>query len=141
MPLSRSGERCGETQLWIARAGAVALFLVALTVIAYTVVTDGSPFRAELLTPWMAATLVDFYGLVAFIAIVIAMVEPVMWQAVMWILAVICLGSIGLWAWVAKQLFLRAALGEPVWAWLAPGAASASGSTSGFSPMATARVD
>jgi len=27
----------------------------------YTCATDGSPFRPELLTPWMVATLVDFY--------------------------------------------------------------------------------
>ncbi|GFP98596.1 hypothetical protein PHJA_002003500 [Phtheirospermum japonicum] len=34
--------------------------VIAATVI-YTVATDGLPFRKELLTPWMAATLVDFY--------------------------------------------------------------------------------
>jgi len=31
------------------------------TVVIYTVITDGLPFRKELLTPWMAATLIDFY--------------------------------------------------------------------------------
>ena len=29
--------------------------------VVYTCSTDGSPFRSELLTPWMKATLVDFY--------------------------------------------------------------------------------
>jgi hypothetical protein len=36
--------------------------VIAFTVILYTTITDGSPLRGELLTPWMKATLVDFYA-------------------------------------------------------------------------------
>ncbi|KAG6774387.1 hypothetical protein POTOM_021740 [Populus tomentosa] len=35
-------------------------FLMLGTLI-YTLLSDGSPFRKELLTPWMVATLIDFY--------------------------------------------------------------------------------
>ncbi|URE21237.1 hypothetical protein MUK42_11328 [Musa troglodytarum] len=37
------------------------LGIVVSVVVVYTVITDGLPFRMELLTPWMATTLIDFY--------------------------------------------------------------------------------
>ncbi|THG18246.1 hypothetical protein TEA_017190 [Camellia sinensis var. sinensis] len=38
-----------------------ALGFLMLGTLLYTLLTDGSPFRTELLTPWMTATLIDFY--------------------------------------------------------------------------------
>jgi len=37
------------------------LSLTFAAILIYTIQTDGSPFRSSLLTPWMNATLVDFY--------------------------------------------------------------------------------
>lgn len=51
----------GDAAQWFLRVTTLALMICATAVIIYTVVTDGSPLRKELLTPWMAATLVDFY--------------------------------------------------------------------------------
>ncbi|OAE19766.1 hypothetical protein AXG93_2958s1430 [Marchantia polymorpha subsp. ruderalis] len=49
------------SQVLVGRAVCSALGLIQATVVAYTCATDGSPFRKELLTPWMSATLIDFY--------------------------------------------------------------------------------
>ncbi|CAB4319855.1 unnamed protein product [Prunus armeniaca] len=47
--------------VWIARVLFSALGLLMLGTLLYTLLTDGTPFRTELLTPWMTATLIDFY--------------------------------------------------------------------------------
>ncbi|OMP01769.1 hypothetical protein CCACVL1_03010, partial [Corchorus capsularis] len=39
----------------------IALCCLMIATLIYTISIDGLPFRMELLTPWMAATLVDFY--------------------------------------------------------------------------------
>ncbi|RVW94849.1 hypothetical protein CK203_034536 [Vitis vinifera] len=44
-----------------ARISFSLLGLLMLGTLIYTLLTDGSPFRKELLTPWMTATLIDFY--------------------------------------------------------------------------------
>lgn len=53
----------------LGRAATFSLGLIQSFAIIYTCATDGSPFRKELLTPWMAATLVDFYILIALLAV------------------------------------------------------------------------
>jgi hypothetical protein len=51
-----------DTWLLLALKISTAIWMVcAAGTIIYTIVTDGSPLRAELLIPWMKATLVDFY--------------------------------------------------------------------------------
>ncbi|XP_073110902.1 uncharacterized protein [Elaeis guineensis] len=37
------------------------LGVLALATVVGTIIIDGFPFQKELLTPWMAATLIDFY--------------------------------------------------------------------------------
>ncbi|CAN1235260.1 hypothetical protein LINPERPRIM_LOCUS4446 [Linum perenne] len=41
----------------------------------YTILTDGSPFRQELLTPWMCAMLIDFYVNIAALSVWVAYKE------------------------------------------------------------------
>jgi hypothetical protein len=52
----------GDSPLLVAlKISTAILMVIAASMIIYTTVTDGSPLRLELLTPWMKATLVDFY--------------------------------------------------------------------------------
>ncbi|KAI3919909.1 hypothetical protein MKW98_001165 [Papaver atlanticum] len=71
----------------------------------YTIVTDGLPFRKELLIPWMTTTLIDFYIIVVAIAAWIAYKESNLISAVVWIILLVCLGSITTCAYVVVQLF------------------------------------
>lgn len=71
----------------------------------YTLVTDGSPFRMELLTPWMAATLVDFYINVVALAVWVAYKESSWIYAVFWIILLISFGSITTCIYIVWQLF------------------------------------
>ncbi|ESW15592.1 hypothetical protein PHAVU_007G085100 [Phaseolus vulgaris] len=78
---------------------------VMLVTLVYTLVTDGSPFRVELLTPWLVATLVDFYINVVALAVWVAYKESSWISAIFWIILLICFGSITTCFYIAWQLF------------------------------------
>ncbi|KAJ6730665.1 hypothetical protein OIU85_021459 [Salix viminalis] len=78
-------------------------FLMLGTLI-YTLITDGSPFRKELLTPWMTATLIDFYINVVALSVWVAYKESSWISVFVWILLLICFGSITTSAYIVKQL-------------------------------------
>ncbi|XP_061345154.1 uncharacterized protein LOC133291004 isoform X2 [Gastrolobium bilobum] len=81
------------------------LGVVMLGTLVYTLVTDGSPFRTELLTPWLAATLVDFYINVVALAVWVAYKESSWICAVLWIILLISFGSITTCVYIVWQLF------------------------------------
>lgn len=96
----------------VASAALAALFAVVLVV---TTATDGSPFRGELLTPWMNATLVDFYLNVLLLSVWVWLREaralgPV--GAATVILYLCCLGSFATWSYVAHLLWFRTRPGD-----------------------------
>mmetsp|Transcript_25682 Transcript_25682/g.64808 ORF Transcript_25682/g.64808 Transcript_25682/m.64808 type:complete len:156 (-) Transcript_25682:179-646(-) len=74
------------------------------TTVVYTLLTDGTPFRPELLTPWMTATLVDIY--IAFLCCYAwIFYKERSWLARgLWLLAVLSTGSIAITAYVVLQL-------------------------------------
>ncbi|KAG8094589.1 hypothetical protein GUJ93_ZPchr0012g20677 [Zizania palustris] len=74
-------------------------------VVIYTVITDGLPFRKDLLTPWMAATLVDFYINVFAISVWVAHKESSWISTFIWICLLICFGSITTCGYIVIQLF------------------------------------
>ncbi|CAK7346719.1 unnamed protein product [Dovyalis caffra] len=78
-------------------------FLMLGTLI-YTLITDGSPFRKELFTPWMVATLIDFYINVVALSVWVAYKESSWISGFLWILLLICFGSITTCAYIVKQL-------------------------------------
>ncbi|KAK1306979.1 hypothetical protein QJS10_CPA10g00615 [Acorus calamus] len=88
-----------------ARALFISLGLLMSATLIYTICTDGSPFRRELLTPWMVATLVDFYINVFAIAVWVAYKEQTWITALLWIVMLVCLGSITTCAYIVVQLF------------------------------------
>ncbi|KAK7279773.1 hypothetical protein RJT34_24830 [Clitoria ternatea] len=81
------------------------LGVIMLGTLVYTLLTDGSPFRKELLTPWMAATLVDFYINVVALAVWVSYKESSWISAVFWIILLICFGSITTCFYIVWQLF------------------------------------
>ncbi|KAK9220000.1 hypothetical protein WN943_008647 [Citrus x changshan-huyou] len=89
----------------IARIVFSVLGFLMLGTLIYTLLTDGSPFRKELLTPWMIATLIDFYINVAALSVWVAYKESSWVDAFFWIILFICLGSITTCAYIVLQLF------------------------------------
>ncbi|KAK9943696.1 hypothetical protein M0R45_009297 [Rubus argutus] len=89
----------------IARVLFSALGFLMLGTLLYTLLTDGSPFRKELLTPWMIATLVDFYINVAALSVWVAYKESSWITAVVWIILLICFGSITTCIYIVCQLW------------------------------------
>ena len=70
--------RCvGPLALLVLRVVSFCLWVSMSAVVIYTCVTDGSPFRIVLLTPWMGATLIDFYFNVAVIGVLVCVREKV----------------------------------------------------------------
>ncbi|PIA25454.1 hypothetical protein AQUCO_11400018v1 [Aquilegia coerulea] len=78
-------------------------FMVATLI--YTLYIDGLPFRKDLLTPWMAATLVDFYITILALAAWVFYKVPNWIIAVLWIILLVCFGSITTCAFILLQLF------------------------------------
>ncbi|XP_042494473.1 uncharacterized protein LOC122073865 isoform X2 [Macadamia integrifolia] len=83
----------------------VVLGCLMLGILIYTLSTNGSPFRRELFTPWMTATLVDFYINVIALAAWVAYKEPNWISGAIWIILLVCFGSIATCAYVVLQLF------------------------------------
>ncbi|TVT96663.1 hypothetical protein EJB05_58134 [Eragrostis curvula] len=81
----------------------LGIFMAA--VVTYTVITDGLPFRAELLTPWMAATLIDFYINIFAISVWVAHKESSWISTAIWICLLICFGSMTTCGYIVIQLF------------------------------------
>nr|XP_011458456.1 PREDICTED: uncharacterized protein LOC101304636 isoform X2 [Fragaria vesca subsp. vesca] len=93
-----------QSPVLIARVVFTALGLFMLGTLLYTLLTDGSPFRKELLTPWMVATLVDFYINVTALSVWVAYKESSWITAVVWIILLICFGSITTCVYILIQL-------------------------------------
>ncbi|KAF6134276.1 hypothetical protein GIB67_039116 [Kingdonia uniflora] len=70
--------------------GALGCLMVGTLI--YTLSTDGSPFRKELLTSWMTALLIDFYINIVAISVWIAYKESSWISAFIWIVLLICFG-------------------------------------------------
>ncbi|XP_058074864.1 uncharacterized protein LOC131223452 isoform X3 [Magnolia sinica] len=98
-------ERRKFSSVLVARIIFSALGCLMFATLVYTLLTDGSPFRKELLTPWMTATLVDFYVNVVAIAVWVAYKEATWIGAFVWIVLLIGFGSITTSAYIVIQLF------------------------------------
>lgn len=93
-------------QLTAARVIFSLLGCLMLGVLVYTTLNYGSPFRKELLTPWMIATLIDFYINVAALSVWIGYRESSWLTSSTWIVLLICCGSIATCAYVVWKLLL-----------------------------------
>ncbi|CAN6169585.1 unnamed protein product [Urochloa humidicola] len=93
----------GSLVMWRVVFAALGVLMVATLV--YTCATDGSPFRSELLTPWMDATLIDFYVNVIAIAAWVVYKETNLISSAVWVVLLFCFGSAATCAYIVKQLF------------------------------------
>ncbi|KAL5560098.1 hypothetical protein UlMin_036309 [Ulmus minor] len=82
-----------------------ALGCLMIATLLYTILTDGSPFRKELFTPWLTATLIDFYINVITLSVWVAYKESSLIGAVIWITLLICLGSFTTCVYIVRELF------------------------------------
>ncbi|XP_074264412.1 uncharacterized protein LOC141586909 isoform X2 [Silene latifolia] len=91
------------------KAGFIIMGCITSAAVIYTVVTDGLPFRKDLLTPWMTATLVDFYINVTVFAVWVCYKESSWIAAALWVILLVCFGSITTCLYITIQLFLLTA--------------------------------
>ncbi|CAN0928296.1 hypothetical protein LINGRAHAP2_LOCUS36403 [Linum grandiflorum] len=99
-------ERKGhQVPVVVARIVFTILGCLMVATLVYTILTDGSPFRKELLTPWMWATLIDFYANIVVLSVWVAYKETSWFSASAWIILLICFGSATTCAYIASQLF------------------------------------
>ncbi|KAL9249188.1 hypothetical protein AKJ16_DCAP01060 [Drosera capensis] len=79
-------------RLTTARVAFSVLGFIMLGTLVYTITTDDYPFRKELLTPWLTATLIDFYINVAALSVWVSYKESRWFGKVAWIAGLICFG-------------------------------------------------
>ncbi|KAG8633365.1 uncharacterized protein LOC110606891 isoform X2 [Manihot esculenta] len=98
----------------VARIAFSSLGCLMLGTLIYTSVTDGSPFRKEVFTPWMVATLVDFYINVVSISVWFVYKESSWIHSLLWITLLVCVGSVATCAYIVIQL-LQLASQDPLY--------------------------
>jgi hypothetical protein len=109
------GGGISASTLSAARLAATALAALFFVVLCVTIGVDGSPFRSALLTPWMNATLVDFYLNALVLCIWVWLREaPRLGRvpAALVIVYLLCLGSFATWSYVAHLLWVRTRPGD-----------------------------
>ncbi|KAM7266434.1 hypothetical protein ACFE04_004331 [Oxalis oulophora] len=94
--------KCSDVTL--ARIVFGTLGCLMLATLLYTLITDGSPFRLDVLTPWVIATLVDFYINVTALSVWVAYRGSNWFQAFIWVILLICFGSITTCVYIVNQL-------------------------------------
>ena len=118
MPRTWSNPACiSAATLQLLRYASAALAALFAVVLIATTAADGSPFRAALLTPWMNATLVDFYLNAAVICVWVWLREaPRLGRpaAALLIVYLCCLGSFATWSYIAHLLWARTRPGDSV---------------------------
>ncbi|KAL5560092.1 hypothetical protein UlMin_036303 [Ulmus minor] len=82
-----------------------ALGCLMLATLLYTILTDGSPFRKELFTPWLTVTVIDIYINFIILSVWVAYKESSLISAVIWITLLICLGSVTTCVYIVRELF------------------------------------
>ncbi|KAJ8446081.1 hypothetical protein Cgig2_017583 [Carnegiea gigantea] len=106
----------------------IGLGCLMVATLIYTISIDGFPFRKDLLTPWMIATLVDFYINVIILAghflwlpgegVVLSSGGSRAWvcykesswlAAVIWVILLACLGSAATCLYIAVKLYMLSA--------------------------------
>ncbi|KNA12534.1 hypothetical protein SOVF_125080 isoform B [Spinacia oleracea] len=94
-----------NSSVMVLEAAFVALGSVMVATLIYTLAIDGLPFRKDLLTPWMTATLVDFYINIFVLAVWVIYKESSWLASIIWVILLVCLGSITTCAYITIQLF------------------------------------
>lgn len=114
------GGEVSVATLRAAQLASCALSLVFLLALIITSATDGSPFRSSLLTPWMITTILDYY-ITAFAVYAVVLVREGrgatglgLGAGLAIVSAMVCFGSVAVWAYVAHVLVARTRPGDSV---------------------------
>jgi hypothetical protein len=94
----------------------VTLIFLWMVYVVYTTSVSSNLFKewdSLALIPWMKATLWDFYANVFFIFLWVCYKEPSWFVKILWLVLLVCLGSIATAAYILIQLF-KLQPGEPV---------------------------
>ena len=119
VPMMRGGPSSHgltESTLLYSRIFAAFASIGFAGLLVYTIVTDGSPFRLSLLTPWMSTTLVDYYlSLLPLYIVIYNRESRIAGTAVgiLWVIICASLGACAIWAYVF-YLLLRVRPGTPL---------------------------
>ncbi|KAL3679282.1 hypothetical protein R1sor_022238 [Riccia sorocarpa] len=89
----------------VGRALCPALAFAQLSVLFYTLLTAGSPLRKAIYTPWMNATLVDFYITTCLFIGWIWYKEQTWTKRLVWAYLVLCTGSVAGCSYLAIEFF------------------------------------
>ncbi|CAN6163619.1 unnamed protein product [Urochloa humidicola] len=93
----------GSLVMWRAVFAALGVLMVATLV--YTFVTEGSPFRPELFTPWKVVTVVDSYVIIIAISAWVIYKEANWVSSALWVVLLFCFSSVATCAYIVKKLF------------------------------------
>nr|XP_043614261.1 uncharacterized protein LOC122586327 [Erigeron canadensis] len=97
---TRGGFSVVTTRIIYASLGCLMLaFLV------FAWITDGSPFRSQVLSPCMVTLLIDLCIQAVIYSVWIGYKESSWTNALFWILCIVCFGSIGLCGYIVRELF------------------------------------
>lgn len=97
----------------LGRAVTFSLGLLQAVTIIYTCATDGSPFRMELLTPWMGATLIDFYILITLLVGWVLYKESTWTRRFIWTALLVSFGSVSA-SWYVAIEFFKLSVDDPI---------------------------
>lgn len=112
---SEQGPRFTPTTLLVSKVASGVLSISFFIILCITIQTDGSPFRSELLIPWMKTTLVDYY---------LTLLPTLIWacfrerasipRQIFVSLFLCCLGSFAVWLYIYIILATRIKSGDLV---------------------------
>lgn len=112
---SDQSPRFTPTSLFVSKTLSGILSIAFFVILLVTIQTDGSPFRSELLIPWMKTTLVDYYlTLLPTLAWACFRERASVVRQVLVSLFLCCLGSFAVWAYIFTILSARIKAGDPV---------------------------
>jgi Protein of unknown function (DUF1475) len=107
--------RFNPTSLLISKVVSGVLSIAFFMILIITIQTDGSPFRSELLIPWMKTTLVDYYlTLLPTLAWACFRERASIGRQILVSLFLCCLGSFAVWTYIFTILSTRIKAGDPV---------------------------
>ncbi|XP_045820241.1 uncharacterized protein LOC123913512 [Trifolium pratense] len=81
-----------------------SLGALMLPIFLFTFLIEGFPFRKQILNPWMIATLTEFYINAIIFSVWVAYKEANWITSIIWVMLLICFGSIATCAYIVVQI-------------------------------------
>ncbi|CAL1386198.1 unnamed protein product [Linum trigynum] len=102
-----SSSSSSSSSMVASRTAFISLGCLMIAALVSAVYIAGSPFRMEvLLAPWVITTLIDSAFVTVTLSVWVFYKETSWLSASLWVILLICLGSLAVCAYMTKQLFL-----------------------------------